>query len=300
MERDGALPLRVSEWLTFGDAPAVLTHERASHPRDDLMLHTGMLKGFMDGSLGSRTAALREPYSDDPHNRGIPRYGQEQLDQMTIERARLGFQIGFHAIGDRAVSMALHAFAAAEAALPPAQRGRMRFRIEHDQVIAPEDLDRQSALHVIASMQPSHLLTDMRWAQERLGAARARYSYAWQSMLGHGIPLAFGTDYPVESVAPVRGLYAAVTRLPEPGSASATPAAYFPAERLSIAEALYAYTQGSAYAEEMEQLKGQLVAGQLADFVVLDRDLLKASPVEIFDARVLRTVVGGKTVYESK
>jgi predicted amidohydrolase YtcJ len=104
----------------------------------------------------------------------------------------------------------------------------------------------------------------------------------------------------VESLAPVRGLYAAVTRLPEPGSASATSAAYFPEERLSIAQALYAYTQGSAYAEEMEQLKGQLVAGQLADFVVLDRDLLKASPAEIFDARVLRTVVGGKTVYESK
>jgi predicted amidohydrolase YtcJ len=300
MERDGALPLRVSEWLTFGDPPDVLTRERASHPRDDLMLHTGMLKGFMDGSLGSRTAALKEPYSDDPHNRGIPRYGQGQLDQMTIERARLGFQIGFHAIGDRAVSMALHAFAAAAAALPPAQRGRLRFRIEHDQVIAPEDLERQAALHVIASMQPSHLLTDMRWAQERLGAARARYSYAWQSMLTHGIPLAFGTDYPVESLAPVRGLYAAVTRLPEPGSASATSAAYFPEERLSIAQALYAYTQGSAYAEEMEQLKGQLVAGQLADFVVLNRDLLKASPAEIFDARVLRTVVGGKTVYESK
>jgi predicted amidohydrolase YtcJ len=298
MERDGKLPLRVSEWLTFGESPEVLTRERAAHPQDDLMLHTGMLKGFMDGSLGSRTAALEEPYSDDPRNRGIPRYEQAQLDAMTVERARLGFQIGFHAIGDRGVSMALHAFAAAEAALPAAERSRLRFRIEHDQVIAPADLERQAALHVIASMQPSHLLTDMRWVQLRLGAARARYSYTWKSMLDHGIPLAFGTDYPVESVSPLRGLYAATTRLPEPGAAAAV--AYFPEERLSPAQALYAYTQGSAYAEEMETVKGRLTTGELADFVVLDRDLLAASPAEVFSARVLRTVVGGRTVYQAK
>jgi len=299
MERARALPLRISEWLTFDDAPAVLIRERDAHPHDDPMLHTGMLKGFMDGSLGSRTAALEEPYSDDPHERGIPRYSQPRLDEMTVERARLGFQIGFHAIGDRAVAMALHAFAAAEAALPPAQRTGMRFRIEHDQLIAPQDLGRQAALRVIASMQPSHLLTDMRWAQARVGATRARYSYARKSMLDHGIPLAFGTDYPVESVAPLRGLYAALTRLPEPAAVGAPAPAYFPEERLSFAQALYAYTQGSAYAEGMEQVKGRLVVGQLADFVVLDRDLLKSSPGEILNARVLRTVVGGKTVYES-
>jgi predicted amidohydrolase YtcJ len=195
--------------------------------------------------------------------------------------------------------MALHAFAAAAAALPAGEGARLRFRIEHDQVIQPADLERQAALHVIASMQPSHLLTDMRWAQQRLGPARARYSYAWKSMLDHGIPLAFGTDYPVESVSPLRGLYAAITRLPEPGS-SEPGVAYFPQERLSIAEALYAYTQGSAYAEGMEAQKGLLRAGQLADFVVLDRDLLAASPAQVFGARVLRTVVGGRTVYQAR
>ena len=300
MEREGALPVRVSEWLTFNDPPEVLVRERASHPPGDLMLHTGMLKGFMDGSLGSRTAALGEPYRDDPHNRGIPRYSQAHLDEMTIERVRLGFQIGFHAIGDRAVSMALHAFAAAAAALPAAERTHMRYRIEHDQVIAPGDFERQAVLHVIASMQPSHLLTDMRWAQARLGPGRARYSYAWRSVLDHGIPLAFGTDYPVESVSPLRGLYAAVTRLPEPSPDGTSAAAYFPEECLSIAQALYAYTQGSAYAEQMERLKGQLVAGELADFAVLDRDLLQAAPAQILTARVLRTVVGGRTVYESR
>jgi predicted amidohydrolase YtcJ len=300
MEREGKLPLRVSEWLSFDDPPAVLIRERDSHPHDDPMLHTGMLKGFMDGSLGSRTAALNAPYSDEPNNRGLPRYEQARLDRMTVERARLGFQIGFHAIGDRAVSMALHAFAAAEAALPPAQGAQLRFRIEHDQVIAPADLERQAVLNVIASMQPSHVLTDMRWAAQRLGPVRARYSYAWKSMLDHGIALAFGTDYPIESVRPLRGLYAAVTRLPEPAAAAAAAQPYFPEERLSIAEALYAYTQGSAYAEGMEALKGRLVSGQLADFVVLDRDLLGAAPREILNARVLRTVVGGRTVFESK
>jgi predicted amidohydrolase YtcJ len=297
MERAGALPLRVSEWLTFNDPPAVLTRQRAAHPHDDPMLHTGMVKGFLDGSLGSRTAALSAPYSDDPHNSGLARYEQARLDAMTIERARLGFQIGFHAIGDRAVSMALHAFAAAEADMPAAQRAQLRFRIEHDQVIAPHDLAWQASLHVIASMQPSHVLSDMRWAEARLGPARARYSYAWKSMLDHGIPLAFGTDYPVEPVSALRGLYAALTRLPEPASAAATDVAYFPEERLSIGQALYAYTQGSAYAEGMEAVKGRLVAGQLADFVVLDRDLLKATAREVLAARVLRTVVGGRTVY---
>ena len=299
LEREGELPVRVSEWLTFNDPLEVLERERAAHPADDPLLHTGMLKGFMDGSLGSRTAALEAPYSDDPKNRGIPRYEQGPLNELTVARARAGFQIGFHAIGDRAVAMALTAFAAAEAALPPGQGAAARFRIEHDQVTTPADLKRQASLHVIASMQPSHLLNDMRWALQRLGPERARYSYAWQSMLANAIPLAFGTDYPVETVPPVRGLYAAVTRLPEPAPAMPTTPAYFPEERLSMAQALYAYTQGSAFAEKMEQVKGTLASGQLADFVVLDHDLLRATPLEIYNTRVLRTVVGGRTVYQA-
>ncbi|HEX4387631.1 MAG TPA: amidohydrolase [Steroidobacteraceae bacterium] len=297
LEREGKLPVRVSEWLTFNEPLEVLERERAAHSADDPLLHTGMLKGFMDGSLGSRTAALEAPYSDDPKNRGIPRYEQGPLNELTVARARAGFQIGFHAIGDRGVAMALGAFAAAEAALPPGQGAAARFRIEHDQVIAPADLRRQASLQVIASMQPSHLLNDMRWALQRLGPERARYSYAWQSMLANGIPLAFGTDYPVETVPPVRGLYAAITRLPEPDPVMPTTPAYFPEERLSIAQALYAYTQGSAFAEKMEKDKGTLENGRLADFVVLDHDLLRATPLEIYNTRVLRTVVGGRTVY---
>jgi predicted amidohydrolase YtcJ len=271
-----------------------------------------MLKGFMDGSLGSRTAALLAPYSDDARNSGLARYDQKTLNAMALERG--SFQIGFHAIGDRANSMALDAFAAIDAqnrsqfsgvlkngayasdAFSNAVFDRMaeksRFRIEHAQVVAPGDFDRFAKLHVIASMQPSHLLTDMAWAGDRLGPDRAKGSYAWRTFLNHKVVLAFGTDYPVEAVTPFRGLYAAITRQNEGGTAT-----YQPQEKLTIGEAIYAYTQGSAFAEFAEQRKGLLRPGYLADFVVLDRDITKAAPQDVLHARVLRTVVGGNAVY---
>ena len=293
LEHDNKLPVRVSEWLAFTDSVSVLQQHRSAHSADDRMLHTGMLKGFMDGSLGSRTAALNAPYRDDPKNSGLPRYTQSNLNSMTTERMAAGFQIGFHAIGDRAVEMALNAFAQAEAAHPSAKQ--LRPRIEHSQVLSAGDFARYRQLGVIASMQPNHLLTDMNWAEDRLGASRARYSYAWNSFLKAGVPLAFGTDYPVEPITPFRGLYAAVTRQSEqhPGTV------YFPAERLTIGQALYAYTQASAYAERTESYKGRLVAGYVADFVVLDRNLLAIPPPEILNTQVLRTVVNGKTVYQA-
>ena len=145
---------------------------------------------------------------------------------------------------------------------------------------------------VIASMQPSHLLTDMAWATDRLGTERAKYAYAWRSMLTHGIPLAFGTDYPVESINPFRGLYSAITRQNEAGRQT-----FQPQEKLTIQEAIYAYTQGSAFAEFRETRLGRLEPSYLADFIVLDRDLLTATPQEVLHTRVLQTVLGGKTVY---
>ena len=286
MERQGQLPLRVTEWLAFGTPLQTLKQYRSSHPADDPILRTGMLKGFMDGSLGSRTAAMAAPYADEPGNSGIPRYEQTKLDAMARERANAGFQLGFHAIGDRANSMALDAFAAAGATPDK------RFRIEHAQVLLPRDFERFHTMGVIASMQPSHLLTDMNWAADRLGPERTRYSYAWRSMLDHQIPLAFGTDYPVESISPFRGLYAAVTRQNESGTKT-----YEPQEKLTIAEAIYAYTQASAFAEFRERELGRIEPGYYADFVVLDHDLTTANPREILGTRVLRTVVGGKTVY---
>jgi predicted amidohydrolase YtcJ len=302
LEREDHLPVRVSEWLTFADPIETLKEHRAHHPADDRMLHTGMLKGFMDGSLGSRTAALNAPYSDDPGNSGIPRYDQAKLDAMTKERAAEHFQMGFHAIGDRAVEMALNAFGTPKrdpscvvptVTIPqPIITCDPRPRIEHSQVLDAPDFARYRDLGVIASMQPNHLLTDMAWAEQRLGHDRARYSYAWKSFLDHGVPLAFGTDYPVEPITPFRGIYAAVTRENEAGTQS-----YFPEEKLTIAQALYAYTQGSAYAEFSESYKGTLAPGMVADFIALDRDLTTIPAHDILGTKVVRTVVAGHPTY---
>jgi predicted amidohydrolase YtcJ len=258
-----------------------------------------MLKGFMDGSLGSRTAALLAPYSDDPKNSGLPQYQQAKLNEMARERAAAGFQLGFHAIGDRGVQMALDAFADAENFVRQKsgtrQPRQFRFRVEHAQVVAPQQFARFHDLQVIASMQPNHLLTDMNWAESRIGGERAKTSYAWARFLASEVPLAFGTDYPVEPITPFRGIYAAITRKNEAGNKE-----YFPAQKLTIDDALIAYASGSAYAEFAETEKGGLAPGRLADFIVLDRDISKASPADILKTKVLRTVVGGKTVYQQK
>ena len=292
MEKEGKLTLRIAEWLPFDAPMEQLVKMRQHHSAKDPMLHTTMLKGFMDGSLGSRTAAMLAPYNDDPKNAGIPRYEQDKLDSMAAERAKADFQLGFHAIGDRGARMALDAFAYAE---QKSLKKDLRFRIEHDQVIAPEDFEKFKKLGVIASVQPNHLLTDMNWAESHIGPERAKHSYPWKEFEDNGIPLAFGTDYPVEPITPFRGLYAAVTRKNEAGTKE-----YYPEQKLSIDHAIAAYTTGAAYAEFEEHKKGQLAPGMLADFVVLDRDITKVAPPEILKTRVLRTVVGGKTVYEAK
>jgi len=301
LEKEGKLTARISEWLPFDATVEELTKKRDSHPQSDLMLHTGMLKGFMDGSLGSHTAAMLEPYSDDPKNSGLPRYDPAKLNDMTKERVLAGFQIGFHAIGDKGVQMALDAFseaekAAREAKVKSANGGDdYRLRVEHAQVTTPAQIAQFKQLKVIASMQPNHLLTDMRWAPDRLGPKRAATSYAWLAFLNKGVMLAFGTDYPVEPVTPFRGLYSAVTRKSENGKQE-----YFPEQRLTMDQAIAAYTTGSAFAEFEEKEKGRLVPGMLADFVVLDRDITSTSPEKLLATKVLRTVVGGKTVYEAK
>jgi predicted amidohydrolase YtcJ len=301
LEKEGKLTARISEWLPFDESIQELEKKRSSHPQSDLMLHTGMLKGFMDGSLGGHTAALLAPYADDPNNVGLPRYEAGRLNEIAKERVLAGFQLGFHAIGDKGVQMALDAFAEAEKAArdqkvkAPNGGDNFRLRIEHAQVTTPAQIAQFKDLKVIASMQPSHLLTDMRWAQDRLGPKRAATSYAWAAFLNKGVPLAFGTDDPVEPVTPFRGLYAAATRRSENGKQE-----YFPEMRLTMDQAIAAYTTGSAFAEFEEREKGKLVAGMLADFVVLDRDLTAASPEKVLTTKVLRTVVGGKTVYEAK
>jgi hypothetical protein len=313
LEHTNKLAIRIGEWMDFNQPVEVLKQRRASHPSDDLRLHLTQLKGYMDGSLGSRTAAMEEPYSDDPGNSGLPRYAQDKLNQMAAARAAAGFQLGFHAIGDRANSMALNAFGVADqvANLPPSppepgldahivtkpEKGSpppaaLRFRVEHAQVLLPGDFERFEKEGVIASMQPSHLLTDMKWATDRLGPERIKYAYAWKSFLDHNVVLAFGTDYPVELINPFRGLYSAITRQNEAGTQT-----FQPEEKISLNEAIYAYTQASAYGEFREKVKGRLEPGYLADLVVLDRDITNASPQQLLHTKVLRTVVNGETVY---
>jgi predicted amidohydrolase YtcJ len=289
LERDGKLGLRITEWLPFAAPLDTVKAMRAHHDQNDPMLHTGFLKGFMDGSLGSRTAALKTPYSDDPGNTGLPQYTQAQLNKMAVERTQAGFQLGFHAIGDKAVEMALDAYA------QPGISKTARNRIEHAQVVDPTDIPRFAKLGVIASMQPSHLLTDMNWAEDRLGPQRAAWSYAWKAFLDAGVPLAFGTDYPVEPITPFRGLYTAVTRMNEAGTKS-----YFPQNKLTRGQALYAYTQGSAYAEFAETHKGRLAPGYDADFILVDRNLYTIAAPEILHTVVLETFVAGRRVYAGK
>jgi predicted amidohydrolase YtcJ len=301
IEREGKLTTRITEWLPFNDPLSLLREHRSAHAESDNLLRTGMLKAYMDGSLGSRTAALVEPYADDPSNSGLPQYEPDTLTQLTKERVDAGFQIGFHAIGDKGVQMALDAFAAAEKEAreinAKAANGGTdyRLRIEHAQVTNPLQVASFKELNVIASMQPSHLLTDMNWAEARLGPKRAAHSYAWAEFLKKGVPLAFGTDYPVEPVAPFRGLYAAVTRKSEDGKKE-----YYPEQRLTMEQAIAAYTTGSAFAEFAEKDKGTLAPGMLADLVVLDTDITAVPPEKILGAKVLRTVLAGKTVYEAK
>src|SRR5665213_1486573 len=277
LEKEGKLDVRISEWLPFKAPLATLIKMRDHHDVHDPMLHTGFLKGFMDGSLGSRTAAMKAPYTDDPGNTGLPQYTQAELNQMAPERAKAGFQLGFHAIGDKAAAMALEAFS------QPGVSITARNRIEHAQVVDPADIPRFAKLGVIASMQPNHLLTDMNWAEDRLGPKRAAYSYAWKAFLDAGVHLAFGTDYPVEPITPFRGLYAAVPRMNEAGTKT-----YFPQNKLTRGQALYAYTQGSAYAEFEEKQKGKLVPGFDADFIVVDRDLYKVPAHDILGTQVRR------------
>jgi hypothetical protein len=229
---------------------------------------------------------MKTPFSDDPGNSGLPQYTQSDLNRMSVERAQAGFQLGFHAIGDKATEMALEAYS------QPGVSTTARNRIEHAQVVDPADIPRFKQIGVIASMQPNHLLTDMNWAEERLGPQRAACSYAWKAFLDAGVPLAFGTDYPVEPITPFRGLYAAVTRKNEAATKE-----YYPANTVTRGQALYAYTQGSAYAEFAETHKGKLVPGYDADFILVDRDLYKVAAPAILHSEVKATYVNGKEAF---
>jgi hypothetical protein len=255
-------------------------------------LNIQAVKLYSDGALGSRGAAMIEPYSDDEENRGLPFYTQDELDSFVQKSNDMGFQVGIHAIGDLGNRMALDAF-------EKAQGGKvspLRNRIEHSQIIALEDIPRFAELGVIASMQPIHATSDMNMAEDRIGAERIMGGYAWRRLLDSGAIIASGSDFPVEKPNPFLGLYAAVTRqdgggMPEGG--------WYKDQALTRAEALHSFTLGAAYAAHQEDRLGSLEAGKWADFILVDRDYFEVPAAEIDDIQVLQTWVGGQLVFDA-
>jgi predicted amidohydrolase YtcJ len=257
-------------------------------------LRLGALKGYADGSLGAQTAYFFEPFTDAPGNRGLLSDEMQPPGAM-LERMlgadAAGMQLCIHAIGDQAISMVLDQFAEVVRQHGPADR---RFRIEHAQHMAPKDFDRFEALGVVASMQPYHAVDDGRFAEKRIGKERIRTTYAFRTFLDHGVHLAFGTDWDVAPLDPLLGLEAAVTRATLDGK---NPGGWVPEQKISLAEAVTAYTQGSAYAEFQETVKGRIAPGMMADMVILSRDIFLLEPQHINEARVETTIAGGRIVW---
>lgn len=281
---NAAVPL--STWARLRDTIA-------AQGRGDDWLRIGSLKGFADGSLGSHTAAFLAPYSDAPDDRGLLVNTPDDLYAWTSAADKAGLQVMVHAIGDRAIRTQLDIFARVEREDGPRDR---RFRIEHAQHIAPADIPRFAALHVIASMQPYHAIDDGRWAEAAIGHERALTSYAWKSLLDSGALLAFGSDWNVAPPTPLEGIYAAATRRTLDGK---HPNGWIPSQKIDVEDALRAYTRNGAYAMFAEHSRGTLEPGKLADLVMIDRDITKVAPERIRDARVVLTMVGGKVVYRA-
>jgi predicted amidohydrolase YtcJ len=311
--RADKLTVRVSEWQNFEDSIAELKRQRAEFAAfkdNPSRLKLTALKGYVDGTLGSKTAAMLAPFSDDAGNSGIPRRSSEELTRMIIERDAAGFQIALHAIGDKANRMALDGFAKAHQNNPPKinqSKSKIvkssisiyfdlsRHRIEHAQVISPADFKRFAELSIIASMQPTHAISDKRWAESRLGEYRILGAYAWHLMKSYDVHVPFGTDFPVESINPYQTLYAAVSRQDTMGEPFG---GWQPQEKLSIEEAIRCHTFESAYAEFSENEKGEIKAGMLADLVVHSKDLLTIPHKEILMTEPIYTIFNGQIIYE--
>lgn len=260
--------------------------------RGDVWLRWGLLKAFVDGSLGSHTAAFEEPYSDAPDQRGLLVTPPSQLREWILAADRAGLHLAVHAIGDRANRVLLEIYEAAVRANGPRDR---RFRIEHAQHLKREQVAQLARLGVIASMQPYHAIDDGRWAERVVGSERIRDMYVFATLLAHGGRLAFGSDWYVAPPSVLMGVYAAVTRRTLDGR---NPDGWVPEERIDVEAAFRAYTIDAAYASLEETEKGSVTPGKLADFVVLDRDPMRIPPEQIGEVRVDLTVVGGETVYQ--
>jgi hypothetical protein len=291
LQQAGTLPLRVAVFWT-GTDPAFAEHLALGPWRsDDAMLTLRGVKLYADGALGSRGAALIEPYQDDPGNLGLVVTPEAEIERIARLARERGFQVAVHAIGDRGNLLALDAM---DAAFDGAPHPELRWRIEHVQVIRRQDLERMGRLGVVASMQPTHATSDMSWAAARLGAARLPRAYAWRTALRAGARLALGSDFPVERVDPLLGIYAAVTRQDLDGQPAG---GWLPDQRLSREEALRGFTADAAWSLFLDDQVGTLEVGKRADLVVFDRDPMTVAAADIPHARVDLTVVGGRVVY---
>jgi len=283
------LPIRINAMISGSD-PDLWNRFLKAGPEIGDFLTVRSVKLYADGALGSRGAALLAPYSDDPKNSGLTITEQATIEKFAREAVKGGFQVCTHAIGDRANHEVLLAYAAALHG-----KNDKRFRVEHAQVVAPEDFARFRDNSIIASMQPTHATSDMPWAALRLGPVRIEGAYAWQTFLKLGVHLAFGSDFPVENPNPIWGFYAAVSRQDRQGNPDG---GWFPNQRLTRAEALRSWTIEGAYAAFQETTKGSIEPGKFADFVVLSDDIMRIAPARIPTARVTMTVVNGKVVYQ--
>jgi predicted amidohydrolase YtcJ len=291
MADDSELNIRVYAMLSDAGANLDAFPEPVRRYGDD-RLDVASVKLYADGALGSRGAAMIDPYDDDPENRGLPFWTQDQLNGFVQKANARGFQVGIHAIGDMGNRMALDAFDKAQGG----KASQLRNRVEHAQIIALDDIPRFAALGVIASMQPTHATSDMNMAEDRIGAERIRGGYAWRRLLDSGAVLASGSDFPVELPNPFLGLYAAITRQDRAGLPHG---GWYPDQALSREEALHSFTLAAAYAAHQEDRLGSLEPGKWADFIVIDRDYFDIPASEIDEIRVLQTWVGGKLVYDA-
>lgn len=262
------------------------------YSREDNWIRFGILKGFIDGTLGSATMLVFEPFEDEPDKTGLPQMPYEELERRVVAADKMGFQVAIHAIGTKANHWVLNAY---EKARQVNGKRDSRHRIEHAQVLILDDIPRFAELDVIASMQPTHCITDKRFAEKRIGYERCKGAYAWRSLLDTGAIIAFGTDYSVEPLDPLEGLYAGVTRKDRAGEPGP---GWFPDQILTMEETIELYTLGSAYAEFMEERKGMIKTGYLADIVIYNNDLMTIPHDQIMSSKVDYTIVGGKVVYK--
>ncbi len=267
---------------------------RQKYPMSGDWIRFGYLKDFMDGTLGSATAMMFEPFNDEPDKTGLPQMSYEELEARVLAADKMGFQIGIHAIGPKANNWILNAY---EKAREVNGVRDSRHRSEHAQILIEEDIPRFAALGVIASMQPTHCITDKRFAEKRIGTERSRWAYAWKSLADSGAALAFGTDYSVEPLNPMEGLYASVSRKDRKGEEGD---GWFPMEKITMEKAIEYYTLGASYAQFTEERKGMLRPGYLADITILSEDIFETPEQMIMSVKADYTIVDGTIVFERK